>query len=82
MPSLTLSDGKTLEFSIPPGVNSGTLMRLKGKGIVNPATQHPGDQIVKLKVVPPYAIGKELRDFLERRNLTHAYDVRSKAEGF
>jgi DnaJ-class molecular chaperone len=63
------------------GVNSGTLMRFKGKGIVNQATQRPGDQIVKLKVVLPNAIDKELRDFLERWNLSHPYDVRGKPEG-
>jgi hypothetical protein len=50
--------------------------------VVNQTTQRPGDQIVKLKVVLPNAIDKELRDFLERWNLSHAYDVRGKAEGF
>lgn len=73
-------EGK-IAIKIPPGVNSGTLMRLKGKGVVNQTTQRSGDQIVTLKIVLPNAIDKELRDFIERWSLSHPYDVRGKQEG-
>jgi DnaJ-class molecular chaperone len=65
-------------IKIPRGVNSGTVMRLKGKGIVNQATKRRGDQLVKLKVVLPDTIDKELSDFIERWGKTHPYDVRGK----
>jgi DnaJ-class molecular chaperone len=71
-------DGK-VAIKIPRGVNSGTVMRLKGKGIVNQTTKRRGDQLVKLKVVLPDIIDKELSDFMERWGKAHPYDVRSKA---
>jgi len=63
---------------IPKGVNTGTLMRLQGKGIVNQTTQKRGDQIVTLKVVLPDVIDRELGEFMERWGRTHPYDVRGK----
>ncbi len=71
-------DGK-VAIKIPRGVNSGTVMRLKGKGIVNQTTKRRGDQLVKLKVVLPDIIDKELSDFVERWGKAHPYDVRVKA---
>jgi len=70
-------DGK-VTIRIPKGVNTGTVMRLKGKGIVNQATQKHGDQIVTLKVVLPSAIDRELGEFMERWGRNHPYDVRGK----
>jgi DnaJ-class molecular chaperone len=66
-------------IKIPPGVNSGTVMRLKGRGIVNQATKRRGDQLVTLKVVLPDTIDKELSDFMERWSKSHPYDVRGMA---
>lgn len=66
-------------IKIPPGVNSGTVMRLKGRGIVNQATKRRGDQLVTLKVVLPDTIDKELSDFMERWSKSHPYDVRRMA---
>ncbi len=71
-------DGK-VAIKIPRGVNTGTVMRLKGKGIVNQSTKKRGDQLVKLKVMLPDAIDKELSDFIESWGKTHPYDVRRKA---
>jgi DnaJ-class molecular chaperone len=78
MVDLPTVDGK-VAIRIPPGVNSGTVMRLKDKGIVNQTTRRRGDQLVTLKVVLPDTIDKELNDFMERWGKTHPYDVRSKA---
>lgn len=65
-------------MTVPPGSNSGTTLRLRGKGV--PAAGRPrGDQYVKLKVVLPDAPDDELRAFLERWAPNHPYDVRSKA---
>jgi DnaJ-class molecular chaperone len=68
----------SVTIRIPKGVNTGTLMRLQGKGIVNQTTQKRGDQIVTLKVVLPEVIDRELGEFMERWGRSHPYDVRGK----
>ena len=47
---ITLADGKTIDLSIPEGVDNGTQMRLKGKG--KPGVSGPGDGIVTIEVLP------------------------------
>jgi DnaJ-class molecular chaperone len=64
---------------IPRGANTGTLMRLKGKGIppYGTATQ-PGDFFVSIKVVLPEAPEASLTEFIEKWAKKHAYDPRAK----
>jgi DnaJ-class molecular chaperone len=45
---ITLGDGKTIDLKLPAGVESGTQMRLAGKGEPGPAG--PGDAIVTIEV--------------------------------
>ncbi|UVI40047.1 DnaJ C-terminal domain-containing protein [Qipengyuania spongiae] len=45
---ITLSDGKTIDLKLPAGVESGTQMRLKGKGEAGPAGA--GDGIVTIEI--------------------------------
>ena len=45
---ITLSDGKTIDLKLPPGVETGTQMRLSGKGQPGPAG--PGDAVVTIEV--------------------------------
>lgn len=45
---ITLADGKTIDLKLPEGVESGTQMRLKGKGQVGPGGA--GDGIVTIEV--------------------------------
>ena len=47
---ITLADGKTIDLKLPPGVESGTQMRLAGKG--DPGPGGPGDAIVTIDVQP------------------------------
>jgi len=47
---VTLGDGKAIDLKIPPGVDSGTQMRLAGKGEQGPGG--PGDAIVTIDVLP------------------------------
>lgn len=47
---ITLADGKTIDLSLPEGVEDGTTMRLKGKGQQGPAGN--GDGIVVIDVQP------------------------------
>lgn len=45
---ITLSDGKTIDLSLPAGVENGTKIRLKGKGEQGPGG--PGDGIVLITI--------------------------------
>ena len=47
---ITLSDGKTIDLTLPEGVEDGTTMRLKGKGQPGPGGK--GDGIVVIDVQP------------------------------
>lgn len=69
-------DGK-VTVTVPPGSNSGSVLRLKGKGV--PHGKERGDQFVKLRVTLPDKPDPELEAFIRRWAESHAYDVRAKA---
>jgi DnaJ-class molecular chaperone len=53
--SLVLSDGTTLDVSIPPGTRDGQTLRLKGKGRPAAGEGSPGDALIEISVLPhPY----------------------------
>jgi DnaJ-class molecular chaperone len=66
-------------MKIPPGSNTGTTLRLKGKGIANRKSGDKGDQYVRLKVALPDKPDTELRNFVERWSAGHGYSPRRKA---
>lgn len=47
---ITLADGKTIDLKLPAGVESGTQMRLSGKGQAGPGGN--GDAIVTIEIQP------------------------------
>ncbi|MDY0959761.1 DnaJ C-terminal domain-containing protein [Sphingomonas sp. CFBP8993] len=47
---ITLADGKTIDLKLPAGVETGTQMRLGGKGELGPGGA--GDAIITIEVVP------------------------------
>jgi DnaJ-class molecular chaperone len=69
----------TVSLTVPKGSNTGTTLRLKGRGILDSRTKSRGDQYVKLKVVLPDAPDDALTKFVEEWVKTHKYDVRGKA---
>jgi DnaJ-class molecular chaperone len=71
-------DGR-VSVTIPPGSNTGSMLRLKGKGVAGQRGGGRGDQIVELEVVLPDRPDEELRSFLQGWALRHRYDVRKKA---
>lgn len=71
-------DGK-VKVKVPPGANSGTTLRLKGKGIVDRRSSQRGDQLVKLKLVLPEPIDPELKSFVEGWKPKDQNDPRKKA---
>ncbi|HTQ13707.1 MAG TPA: J domain-containing protein [Rhizomicrobium sp.] len=74
VPVPTLTGPVTL--TIPAGSNSGTVMRLKGKGILGPTAA--GDMYVKLQVTLPDKPDAELKTFAE--SWKTAYDPRAKVK--
>ncbi len=64
---------------IPAGSNSGSTLRLKGKGLEDPKTGKRGDQYLKLRIALPDKPDKDLSDFVETWAKTHSYDPRKKA---
>jgi len=68
----------SVSVKVPRGANSGSLLRLKGKGMPASSGETLGDQYVKLRVVLPEPPDAELTQFLERWAERHQYDVRSK----
>lgn len=66
-------DGR-VAVTIPKGVSSGRVLRLRGKGVKRGAAQ--GDQLVTLKIVAPPTIDPELKTFFEEWRKRHAYDPR------
>lgn len=52
-------------MTIPKGANTGTTLRLKGRGILDRKSKQRGDQYVKLKVVLPEGADPDLARFVE-----------------
>jgi DnaJ-class molecular chaperone len=65
--------GGSLNLSIPPGSNTGSVLRLKGKGVPGQAA---GDLYVRLVVTLPDKIDPELQRFAEGWRTD--YDPRAK----
>ncbi|MDR6291819.1 MULTISPECIES: DnaJ C-terminal domain-containing protein [Inquilinus] len=63
--------------TIPKGSNSGTVLRLKGKGVRNPTGDSRGDQYVRLAVTLPDPMDPDLARFLEEWAVAHPYDPRA-----
>lgn len=61
----TLLDGKG-RIKIPAGTQSGTILRMRGKGIPNLRGYGQGDQLVRVVVEVPAKLTQEQRDILRR----------------
>lgn len=64
-------------IKVPKGANSGTLLRLKGKGIPR-AQGEAGDMFVKLKIMLPEPVPHTLAEAIEKWAKKHPYDPRKK----
>ena len=68
----------TAEMTIPPGVQSGTRLRLKGKGVTNLKTKLRGDQYIEIKIAMPDKISEDDRKKFEELERSHPYNPRAK----
>jgi len=62
---------------VPKGANSGTTLRLKGKGVPT-GKNAAGDMFVKLAIMLPDQASPELAEFIEKWAKKNAYDPRKK----
>jgi DnaJ-class molecular chaperone len=74
VPAPTLSG--TVSLTVPPGSNTGTVLRLKGKGIPEHGGVAAGDLYVRLVVSLPDKPDEDLKRFVEQWSGT--YDPRAK----
>ena len=49
---LTLPDGGTLDVTIPPGIQEGQVLRLRGKGAPSSGEGRAGDAMVEISIIP------------------------------
>lgn len=68
-------------MTIPKGSNSGTTLRLKGKGVPDKALGRRGDQYVKLKVMLPDRVDPALERLLDEWAGKHPYNPRRHMAG-
>lgn len=69
--------GGPVSLSIPKGASSGSVLRLRGRGVARPGGGTAGDQLVELRIVAPPVIDDALRDFLTEWRRTHTHDPRA-----
>lgn len=74
VPAPTLTG--TVMLTVPKGSNTGTVLRVRGKGVARAGA--PGDLYVRLRVVLPDPPDAELETFLGDWSARHAYDPRAK----
>ncbi|MFT6452988.1 MAG: DnaJ-class molecular chaperone, partial [Halocynthiibacter sp.] len=67
-----------VNVTIPPGANSGQVLRLKGRGVKG--RNGKGDQRVTLRIVLPPKIDDDLKTFMQNWRADHAYNPRSAKE--
>ena len=63
-----------VQLTIPKGTSSGTVFRMRGKGVHNAATHTTGDQLVTVRIVLPQTIDDGLAYFLSEWRQKHRYD--------
>ncbi|MEO5335523.1 MAG: J domain-containing protein [Magnetospirillum sp. WYHS-4] len=63
---------------IPAGSNTGTMLRLKGKGLEHAGGEGRGDHYVTLQVVLPAKPDDDLVAFVKKWSAKHPYEVRPR----
>ena len=74
-------DGKA-QMVIPPGVQNGSKLRLKNKGVKNIKTGKTGDQYVIIKIVMPDKIDKNVLEKMEDIKSNNPYNPRKEFEKY
>jgi DnaJ-class molecular chaperone len=74
--------GGSVMLNVPGGSNTGTSLRLKGRGLLDRKSGQRGDQYVRLKVVLPEVADDKLKEFLTTWEAGRDQDPRKAMEQF
>jgi DnaJ-class molecular chaperone len=69
-------------LTVPPGSNTGTTLRLKGRGVLDRKSGVRGDQYVRLRVVLPDKPDESLKEFVASWEADKTHDPRREMERF
>jgi len=72
--------GGDVSVNVPKGANSGTTLRLKGRGVPSGEAQNAGDQYVKLRIVLPEKLDRALQEFVTNWEAGKAHNPRRTPE--
>ena len=62
---VNLPDGSTLDVRIPPGIEDGQVLRLRGKGAAGPGGGPAGDALITVSVTPDPVFTRDGADLRE-----------------
>ncbi len=68
----------SVKLTIPPGVGSGTKMRLREKGVKNPKTGKRGDQFVIIQIAMPEESDEYMESIMRQIKEKYPYNPRKK----
>ena len=69
----------SINLKIPKGTNSGKILRLNGKGVLDPHGGRRGDHLIELRVMLPEPPDEELERIVTEWERQHPYDPRKTA---
>lgn len=72
--------GGPVMLNVPAGSNTGSSLRLKGRGLLDRKSGQRGDQYIKLKVVLPEQADDKLKEFLKGWEAGRRHDPRKGME--
>jgi DnaJ-class molecular chaperone len=61
---VNLPDGRTLDVTIPPGLEDGQVLRLRGQGMAGPGGGPAGDALIEVHVAPHLNFRREGNDLI------------------
>lgn len=70
-----------IELRVPKGSNSGTVLRLKGKGVLDAKTSQRGDHLIEIRIMLPERPDTELERLVTEWEAQHPYDPRKTMGG-
>ena len=74
-------DGR-VEYKVPEGTQTGTMFRMKGKGIQNVSGRGRGDQYVRVNIEVPKNLSEKQKKLLREFEESATDENQSKRKGF
>jgi len=71
-----LIDGKKAVMNLPAGTQSGTLLKLRGKGLPRGGGQEPGDLVLRVMITVPKDLSKQEKELMEELSRVSVFNPR------